>query len=650
MPDQSADQSRLPSSDPDALPTGLRKYLTLRNITWLLLALILVRAISAWAGLAERMEKADNDDLLRMVMVRDWLAGQSWFDTQQYRLLPPEGVSIHWSRYIDAAIGGIISLAALFMSMPVAEHVALIAWPTILMVLLLLLNGFGSRATLGDVGAVGAMLCVFFWTKLAGFEFAPGRIDHHNVQILAMTALIFSLIWPQKSARCQVLAALAGALASALSLAVGLEMLPVLLLIWGIAGLRFAFGAAGAGRWLLTFALSLAVFAPLMMAGQIPAAAWAIRYCDALAPPMLSLLAVGVVVSAVPVLLGQWLRGPGLRILAMVALLALGLWLAAPLLGPCLSGPYGAMSPEARAVITTRIGEAQPALSVAIERGVSFDFLLLYILVLMPVVTLQAWFVRRRLGAALGFALVVMLAIGWLGLLASLGQIRAITLGTPAIPFLTGFALWHLTRGGQETPGRGGLLAVFLGTLLMAVPTEVMKPVRKAFAAVVSGSGEAMPESSDDISRVANDAGSPAEPGEPTPTIGLCRTAETMAELRSLPPSLIAETTNLGMPLLYFTRHSATAAPYHRSGDSFWNGVEPFEAGAEMQKMLRKSGADYVILCRQQDYAHSDMHFAQSLLDGETPAWLIPVDPSGKGKDSQLVVLQVDKAALAQTP
>jgi len=29
------------------------------------------------------------DDTMRLLMVRDFLAGQSWFDTTQYRFLPP---------------------------------------------------------------------------------------------------------------------------------------------------------------------------------------------------------------------------------------------------------------------------------------------------------------------------------------------------------------------------------------------------------------------------------------------------------------------------------------------------------------------------------------------------------------------------------
>nr|MCU0908161.1 hypothetical protein [Paracoccaceae bacterium] len=61
----------------------------------------------AWVG------RADNDDIMRLLSVRTFLDGQVWFDMRQYRLLPPDGLDMHWSRYIDAAIAGLIGLFGL---------------------------------------------------------------------------------------------------------------------------------------------------------------------------------------------------------------------------------------------------------------------------------------------------------------------------------------------------------------------------------------------------------------------------------------------------------------------------------------------------------------------------------------------------------
>ncbi|WP_112313233.1 hypothetical protein [Pseudogemmobacter bohemicus] len=631
-----------------ASPTGsgLRKYLAFRPLLWLLLGLVVLRGALGWAGLDERILTADSDDLLRMVMVRDWLAGQSWFDTQQYRILPPEGISIHWSRYIDAALGGIIWLGGLWVAMPVAEQIAMVIWPTLLLCLLLALNGVAALRISGPEAAVGAMLAVFLWPKIAGFEFAVGRVDHHNVQILCISVLAFAMIWPAASARGQFLAAIAGGLAAAVSLAVGLEMLPVLLIIWAMAGLRFAFEAPGevpgevpgAGRWLAVFAVTLGLAAPLLMAGQVPVAVWVRPYCDALAPPVLSLLLIGVVVSVVPVLLARRLSGRlsgrWSRITLMAVLLLAGFGLAWPLLGPCISGPYGALSDEARAIIATRIGETQSAFLLAIRKGAGFDFNFLYSWILLPVATGFALFARRRLGPAERQGLVLMLVIGWVGVLGAMDQIRAATLGTPAIPFLTGFVLKELIVLGRAGAQRVAALAIMAGFALLAWPVEVMQPIRAALTT------KAAPQ--------AAGAAIPAVSGE------TCRSEAAFQALNAVPPALMATTINMGVRVLYFTPHSVTSAPYHRSSDAFANGEAPFRDPEAMLAMLRRSGAGYVILCASQDYAKEDMGFASELQSGTLPPWLrrvdLPGQGQGQGQGGALILLQLTEPLPGAAP
>ena len=45
---------------------------------------------------------------MRMMQVRGLLHGQGWFDLRQYRLNPPFGANIHWSRLVDLPIAGLI--------------------------------------------------------------------------------------------------------------------------------------------------------------------------------------------------------------------------------------------------------------------------------------------------------------------------------------------------------------------------------------------------------------------------------------------------------------------------------------------------------------------------------------------------------------
>src|SRR5918995_457132 len=66
----------------------------------------------------------NTDDNLRMSQVRALLAGQDWFDLRQYRLNPPYGANIHWSRFVDLPIAAIILALRPFVGGAEAERAA----------------------------------------------------------------------------------------------------------------------------------------------------------------------------------------------------------------------------------------------------------------------------------------------------------------------------------------------------------------------------------------------------------------------------------------------------------------------------------------------------------------------------------------------
>ena len=81
-------------------------------------------------------ENLSTDDAMRLVQVRDLLAGQGWFDTTQYRLDPPAGVLMHWSRLIDLPIAALTHLGGTVLPQAMAERVATIVWPAALLLIL----------------------------------------------------------------------------------------------------------------------------------------------------------------------------------------------------------------------------------------------------------------------------------------------------------------------------------------------------------------------------------------------------------------------------------------------------------------------------------------------------------------------------------
>ncbi|WP_342069203.1 hypothetical protein [Yoonia algicola] len=160
--------------------------------------IVLAKAVMQGAGMEENFISMGNDDIMRLVMVRDWLAGQSWFDTTQYRLMPPEGVLIHWSRYIDAGIAAFIVPFSYFMPMERAELIGTAIWPTVILILTLLVIGYGTKRIFGPIAACFAVMCTVLWPLLGDLHARAGNLDHHNIQLLMMVILVYAVVWPER--------------------------------------------------------------------------------------------------------------------------------------------------------------------------------------------------------------------------------------------------------------------------------------------------------------------------------------------------------------------------------------------------------------------------------------------------------------------
>ena len=71
----------------------------------------------------------DPDNAMRFVQIRDWMAGQSWFDTNQYRLGLSSGTDMHWSRLPDIPIAILAWIFGFFMADEKALHLAASIYP-----------------------------------------------------------------------------------------------------------------------------------------------------------------------------------------------------------------------------------------------------------------------------------------------------------------------------------------------------------------------------------------------------------------------------------------------------------------------------------------------------------------------------------------
>jgi hypothetical protein len=95
-------------------------------LRWTWLVWVVVAAWFLWDrwGAIHWLALGDTDDNMRLMQVRGLLSGQGWYDLRQYRLNPPEGFNIHWSRLVDLPIAALILVLKPFLGTPWAERIA----------------------------------------------------------------------------------------------------------------------------------------------------------------------------------------------------------------------------------------------------------------------------------------------------------------------------------------------------------------------------------------------------------------------------------------------------------------------------------------------------------------------------------------------
>jgi asparagine N-glycosylation enzyme membrane subunit Stt3 len=546
------------------------------------LALLLVRAVLDGWGMHENFATMDNDDILRLVMVRDWIGGQGWFDMTQYRLLPPEGVVMHWSRYIDVGIAAIIVPLSWLVPMDTAEQLAVTIWPTLVFILTVLIIGFGTRRIFGTWAACFALAIAVIWPT-TGHHSGAGNIDHHNVQMLMMTIVAFALIWPVRP----VAAGVIGGIAAAFSLAVGLEALPYIVVAGAVALVRHLLDVTSESRaFLVAFCLALGAAAAVFWLGQTAPAMRGTAMCDRLSMPALSLIGVAVAASLLAATLSRFGAWSGLAAAVLVAIL--GVVLIWPVVGPCLAGPYGDLPEELQLFISTRISEALPAHRFIRNNPAGF-----VVFTLPIIVALGAGGLMILRGATPRAPLTVLWVLCLLGLVMVLYQIRTVIMAAAVIPMLGGVVIARALGVYLQTRAPGAAVVWLVLATTIISPTLIAYQV-DAFAA------------EDDET-----------PAHLSPE---CRSFEALNALNILPPGRFITPMNLGPAVLWATHHDTLSAGYHVNDTIITNSLMPFQLPEdETAAFLQRSGATYLLMCSGAEY---ESDFVTAVAAGAGADWL----------------------------
>lgn len=296
----------------------------------------------------------DTDDAMRMVQVRDFIAGQGWFDLVAKRLGDPPGLMMHWTRIADLPVALLIWIFSFALDAQGAERAARLLVPGIwLAILFVAMRALASRL-LPPVG-VAASLVICAFSGLGATQFAPGRIDHHAMQIVLLVCIVFFSIKATKPGNAPA-AAIAAALMS-LSLAISIENLPFIAAGFALWPLLYVHSVRYAQTLAFAGAAGL-VTLPIVLGAFTAPSSWTIAHCDAFSPtylaPMMAACLFFTVLGTAGQAFSKLHRITGVIAGGAISILIFMIWFP-----ECLKGPLHTIDPFLRDYWLNNVAEAR---------------------------------------------------------------------------------------------------------------------------------------------------------------------------------------------------------------------------------------------------------------------------------------------------
>jgi hypothetical protein len=552
------------------------------------------------------------DDAMRLVEVRDFLAGQRWFDLTQYRLDPPNGVETHWSRLIDLPLALLIKAGAMFLKRSVAEQIALVIWPSAL--LLVFLAGV-SRLARELAGHTAARVALVFSVLMAPVlqHFRTGAIDHHNVQLaLTIWALACFARMPARPRD----SAIAGALC-ALSVAIGQEMVPAVAILAAVVGLRWVVEGDTCKQSTLAFAIALAAGTLVLAVATVAPAKYFAVDCDAISIAQVGAVGVGGIGLAALTMTAR-LNSVASRLIAasgLAVLLAAGIAFGAP---QCLGDPYAKLDPRLIDLWLSSVSEGRDLASLVhdLPQQIPVYFGIPVAALIVGAICCVRESGERRwhwIACTTTQAMFILLTAWEVRVAAGANAVGAVLLPAALLRMLPA------REGGASYLGipRPALLVMLLlnPIALLALGSEAARAFEQANTQRVIDSGDT----------------------------GTCSRAADYAPLATLPRGRVLAFIDAGPFILMESDHAVLAAPYHRNEAGNVAMLDMFLAApSDAKTQLAAHRIGYVAFCpgapERYNYARvAPNGLASALADKHVPDFLQRIPLAG----TDLVVYRV---------
>jgi hypothetical protein len=562
---------------------------------WLLLSAALI--ITGWSNIGARAGW-DPDDQLRLVQLRDFLNGQSWFDNNQYRLNAPYGAPMHWSRLVELPLAAIIYMLRPFVGQPAAEMVAgslvpLALFGGVICLLAQIASKAGSRAA-GVFAAVIAATSVPLVMQLQ-----PMRIDHHGWQIFMAVAALASLF--HANARK---AGIALGVALAVWLHISLEGAPMAAAFFVYLGWRWLVSADEGKR--LSFAIAgFALTSLLLFFGSQQKGIHADVFCDTVSLPH-----IWAIITAAVIMLPGVAAAPATRTVRVLVILlaAAGTGFVMVSLAPdCLGDAFANLDPLVREYWYANVKEGLPIWQ---QDGHTAAFLLAG-----PAIGLASciWLLRSANAETKSKLATITFFVGY-GCLLSVFVFRTVSVASAYAVVPAALIAAHLFgqfRNSNVPAVRIGTVAIILAIL---VPGALLNATLNLFQAKQAAA---------DVRAEQNAVA--------------CESAASVAQLAQLPTGNMLAPFDMGPMILSQTQHRIVASSHHRNARGMYDHIRIFRSRPDVShKLLKARAIRYLTVCAGEEelafYAKKDPNGLWGSIErGDVPGWLEALPELGDG-------------------
>ncbi len=572
--------------------------LPIRILLLLWLAASAVMIFTGWDNIITR-SGWDPDDQLRMVQLRDFLNGQSWFDITQYRMNAPMGAPMHWSRFVELPLAFVILLLSPLFGQPIAEMVAGSIIPLIGFGLVALLLGQITAKLAGRHAGIIAVVLTFLSPAIIP-QFRPMRIDHHGWQILMACLAYATIFWPQKTRGGIVLG-----LALAIWMHISLEGAPMTAAFFLLLGWRWIYEKGHGVRLFWTVA-SFALGSAGLFFGTQRSGLFAATYCDTVSPPHIIAIAI-----AAAVMLPVIAKAPQSRNIRIIAAIAAGMGALAALLGlapQCSGGAFATLDPLVREYWYAHINEGLPVWHQGFASAATMLAGPLCGIVALAYLWKSSAREARIHSRIAAFFLIYTFVLALL-VFRTVSVTSAYAIPPTAMLIMTLFSRY---RSCEIPLRRVGLAALMLALFLPGALTSKLAHAVKA----------------DPKKEVVQQDGLPFKS---------CRSAASVGALSALQDARIIAPFDMGPMILLTTPNTVLASSHHRNEAAMHDHIEIFRSKPDLAKaIIAQRGITHIAVCadnaEMKSYVKTDPDGLWANLErGKTLSWLEAMPDLGGG-------------------